>query len=126
MPTTEYYKAAETENRLDHNPANPRHTPSETKELMEHRSDRARPESHDTSTNIPNLHKVRKEHPGVTTRDTEQPCEDERLTIGTATSDLHKVEGPQAEPTCTSHTPRGQGLHLPVPPRTAPRNGLPK
>ncbi|MQM14718.1 hypothetical protein Taro_047653 [Colocasia esculenta] len=28
---------------------------------------------------------------------------------GTATSDLHKVEGPQAEPTCTSDTPRGQG-----------------
>ncbi|MQM03863.1 hypothetical protein Taro_036642 [Colocasia esculenta] len=42
-------------------------------------------------------------------RDTEQPCEKQRLTTGTATSDLHKVEGPQAEPTCTSDTPRGQG-----------------
>ncbi|MQL82184.1 hypothetical protein Taro_014651 [Colocasia esculenta] len=59
--------------------------------------------------NIPDLHEVEKEQPGVTTRDTEQPCEKQRLTTGTATSDLHKVEGPQAEPTCISDTPRGQG-----------------
>ncbi|MQL98947.1 hypothetical protein Taro_031663 [Colocasia esculenta] len=33
--------------------ANPRHTPAETKKLMEHRSDHVRPESHDTSTQHP-------------------------------------------------------------------------
>ncbi|MQL96833.1 hypothetical protein Taro_029510 [Colocasia esculenta] len=68
-----------------------------------------RDQSLKTSTNIPDLHKVGKEQPGVTTRDTKQPCEKQCLTTGTATSDLHKVEGPQAEPTCTSDTPRGQG-----------------
>ncbi|MQM12410.1 hypothetical protein Taro_045328, partial [Colocasia esculenta] len=125
-PTVEYYKAAETEKRLDHNPGqakhdshktsgqhnaetNPRHTPAETKKLTEHRSDRVRPESHDTSTDIPDLHEVGKEQPGVTPRDTKQPSENKRLTIGTTISDLHKVEGPQAEPPCTSGTPRGQG-----------------
>ncbi|MQM16525.1 hypothetical protein Taro_049481 [Colocasia esculenta] len=87
----------------------PRHTPAETKELREHRSNRVRPESHDTSTNILDLHEVGKEQPGVTTRDTQQPREKHYLTIGTVTSDLHKVEGPQAEPPCTSDTPRGQG-----------------
>ncbi|MQL70568.1 hypothetical protein Taro_002883 [Colocasia esculenta] len=59
--------------------------------------------------NIPDLHKVKKEQPGVTPRDTKQPCENKRLTTGTATSDLHKVEGLQTEPPCTSGTPRGQG-----------------
>ncbi|MQL83642.1 hypothetical protein Taro_016136 [Colocasia esculenta] len=59
--------------------------------------------------NIPDLHKVGKEQPGVTTRDTEQPCKKQCLAIDTATSDLHKVEGPQAEPTCASDTPRCQG-----------------
>ncbi|MQL84067.1 hypothetical protein Taro_016579 [Colocasia esculenta] len=88
--------------------SNPRHTPAETKKLTEHRSNHVRLESHDTSTNIPYLHEVEKEQPGVTTRDTEQPREKERLTTGTTTSDLHKVEGPQAEPSCTSNTPRGQ------------------
>ncbi|MQM21028.1 hypothetical protein Taro_054059 [Colocasia esculenta] len=88
--------------------ANPRHTPAETKELTEHRSNHVRPESHDTSTNIPDLHEVGKEQPGVTLRDTKQPSENERLTTGTATSDLHQVEGPQAQPPCTSDTPRGQ------------------
>ncbi|MQL79166.1 hypothetical protein Taro_011606 [Colocasia esculenta] len=83
----------------------PRHTPAETKKLTEHRSDHVRPESHDTSTNIPDLHEVGKEQLGVTTRDTEQPCEKQCLTIGTATSDLDKVEGPQAEPPYTSDTP---------------------
>ncbi|MQL95429.1 hypothetical protein Taro_028096 [Colocasia esculenta] len=68
-----------------------------------------RPESHDTSTNIPNLHEVGKEQPCVTTRDTEQPCEKHHLTTGTATVDLHKVKGPQAVPPCTSDKPRGQG-----------------
>ncbi|MQL97376.1 hypothetical protein Taro_030066 [Colocasia esculenta] len=125
-PTTEYYKAAEIEKRLNHNPgqakhdsrrtsgqhnaeATPRHTPAEIKELTEHRSDHVRPESHNTSTNNPDLHEVREGQPGVTTRDTEQPCEKQCLTTGTATSDLHKVEGPQAEPPYTSDTPRGQG-----------------
>ncbi|MQM22552.1 hypothetical protein Taro_055605 [Colocasia esculenta] len=88
--------------------ANPRHTPAETKKLTEHRSNHERPESQDASTNIPDLHEVGKEQPGVTTRDTEQPCEKQHLTIGTTTSDLHKVEGPQEERTCTSDTPRGQ------------------
>ncbi|MQM09334.1 hypothetical protein Taro_042201 [Colocasia esculenta] len=87
----------------------PRHTPAESTKLTEHRSNHVRPESYDTSTNIPNLHEVGKEQPGVTTRDTEQPREKHRLTTGTATSDLHKVEGPQAEPPCTSDTPQGQG-----------------
>ncbi|MQL88919.1 hypothetical protein Taro_021487 [Colocasia esculenta] len=82
-----------------------RHTPTETENLIKHRSDHVRPESHNTSTNIPDLHEVGKEQPGVTTRDTEQPCEKQRLTTGTATSDLNKVEGPQAEPPCTSDTP---------------------
>ncbi|MQM17013.1 hypothetical protein Taro_049977 [Colocasia esculenta] len=50
------------------------------------------------STNIPDLHRVGKEQPSVTTRDTEQPCEKQRLTTGTTTSDLQQVEGPQAEP----------------------------
>ncbi|MQL69526.1 hypothetical protein Taro_001809 [Colocasia esculenta] len=30
----------------------------------------------------------------------------------TSTNNLHKVEGPQAEPPCTSDTPRGQGTTL--------------
>ncbi|MQL85885.1 hypothetical protein Taro_018404 [Colocasia esculenta] len=107
-PTTEYYKAAETEKRLEHN-GNPRHTPAETTELTEHRSDQERDQSLKTSTNIPDLHEVREGQPCATTRDTKQPCEKQRLTIGTATLDLHKVEGPQAEPPCTSDTPRGQG-----------------
>ncbi|MQM08609.1 hypothetical protein Taro_041464 [Colocasia esculenta] len=45
------------------------------KKLTEHQSNHVRPESHDTSTNIPDLHEVGKEQPGVTTRDTEQPRE---------------------------------------------------
>ncbi|MQL78590.1 hypothetical protein Taro_011012 [Colocasia esculenta] len=95
---------------LDQYPeANPRHAPTKTKKLTEQQSDHMRPESHNTSTNIPDLHEVREGQPGVTTRDTEQPCEKQCLTIGTATSDLHKVEGPQAEPPCTLDTPRGQG-----------------
>ncbi|MQM13833.1 hypothetical protein Taro_046760 [Colocasia esculenta] len=100
---------ASTTTRQHNAEANPRHTPAETKKLTEDRSNHERPESHDTSTNIPDLHKVGKEQPGVTTRDTKQPCEKQHLTTCTATSDLHKVEGPQAEPTCTSNTPRGQG-----------------
>ncbi|MQM15122.1 hypothetical protein Taro_048057 [Colocasia esculenta] len=124
-PTAEYYKAAEQSKHHDHNQcrakhdscrtsrfkhnaeATPRHTPAETKELTEHRSNHVRPESHDTSTNIPDLHKVGKEQPGVTTRDTKQPREKHCLTTSTTTSDLQKVEGPQAEPPCTSDTPRG-------------------
>ncbi|MQL83507.1 hypothetical protein Taro_016007 [Colocasia esculenta] len=78
-------------------------------ELIEHRSNHVRLESHDTSTNIPDLHEVGKEQLGVTSRDTKKPSENERLTIGTTTSDLNKVEGPQAEPRFTSDTPRGQG-----------------
>ncbi|MQL76613.1 hypothetical protein Taro_009018 [Colocasia esculenta] len=74
--------------------ATPRHAPTETEKLTEHQRNQVRAESHDTSTNIPDLHEVGKEQPGVTTGDTEQPCEKERLTTGTATSDLHKVEGP--------------------------------
>ncbi|MQM21133.1 hypothetical protein Taro_054167 [Colocasia esculenta] len=85
----------------------PRHTPAKTKKLTEHQSDHVRLESHNTSTNIPDLHEVRKEQPGVTMRDTEQPREKHRLTTSTATSDLHKVEGPQEEPPCTSDTPQG-------------------
>ncbi|MQL97381.1 hypothetical protein Taro_030070 [Colocasia esculenta] len=91
----------------------PRHTPAETKELTEHRSDHMRPESHNTSTNNPDLHEVREGQPDVTMRDIEQPCEKQRLTTGTATSDLHKAEGSQAEPPCTSDTPRGQGTTHP-------------
>ncbi|MQM13631.1 hypothetical protein Taro_046558 [Colocasia esculenta] len=87
--------------------ANPQYPPSETKKFTEHQSNHVRPESHDTSTNSPDLHEVGKEQPGVTTRDTEQPHEKHWLTTGMATSDLHKVEGPQSEPTCTSDTPRG-------------------
>ncbi|MQM11994.1 hypothetical protein Taro_044906 [Colocasia esculenta] len=89
--------------------SNPRHTPTETKKLMEPRSNHVRPESYDTSTNIPDLHEVGKEQLGVTPRDTKQPSENERLTTGTATSDLHKVKGSQAEPPWTLDTPRGQG-----------------
>ncbi|MQL71781.1 hypothetical protein Taro_004096 [Colocasia esculenta] len=100
------------ESRGQHNAeANPRNTPSETKKLMEHRSNHERLKSHDTSTNIADLHEVGKEQPGVTTRDTEQPREKQRLTTSKATSNLHQVEGPQAEPPCTSDTPRGQGNH---------------
>ncbi|MQM10838.1 hypothetical protein Taro_043736 [Colocasia esculenta] len=89
--------------------ANPRHTPVETKELTEHRSNHVRQKSHNTSTNISDLHEIEKEQPGVTPRDTKQPSENERLTTGMATSDLHKVDGPQAEPPYTSDMPRGQG-----------------
>ncbi|MQM15939.1 hypothetical protein Taro_048893 [Colocasia esculenta] len=89
--------------------ANPQHAPAETKKLTKHRSNHERPESLETSTNIPDLHEVGKEQLGVTMRDTEQPCEKHHLTTGTATSDLHQVEGPQEEPPCTSDTPRGQG-----------------
>ncbi|MQM15458.1 hypothetical protein Taro_048402 [Colocasia esculenta] len=88
---------------------NPRHTLAETTELTEHRSNHVRPESHDTSTNILDLHKVGKEQPGATPRDTKQPSENDVSPSGTATSDLHKVEGPQAEPPCTSNMPRGHG-----------------
>ncbi|MQM22819.1 hypothetical protein Taro_055876, partial [Colocasia esculenta] len=115
-----YYKAIEIEKRLDHNPGqaedDSRRTSGQT--LSTHpprqRSSRkigatTRDQSLKTSTNIPDLHKVGQEQPGVTMRETEQPCEKHRLTIGTATSDLHQVEGPQAEPPCTSDTPRGQG-----------------
>ncbi|MQM11992.1 hypothetical protein Taro_044905 [Colocasia esculenta] len=97
------------EQRHDPQPGNPRHTPAETKKLTEPRSNHVRPESHDTSTNIPDLQEVGKEQLGVTPRDTKQPSENERLTTDTATSDLHKVEGPQAEPPWTLDTPRGQG-----------------
>ncbi|MQL83082.1 hypothetical protein Taro_015567 [Colocasia esculenta] len=48
--------------------------------------------------NIPDLHEVGEEQAGVKTRDNEQPCEKQRLTIGTATSDLHKV-GPTSRTT---------------------------
>ncbi|MQM14723.1 hypothetical protein Taro_047659 [Colocasia esculenta] len=87
----------------------PRHTPAETTKLTEHQGNHVRPESHDTSTNILDLYEVGKEQPGVTPRDTEKPREKHRLTAGTATSDLPKVEGTQTEPSCTSDTPRGQG-----------------
>ncbi|MQL99236.1 hypothetical protein Taro_031955 [Colocasia esculenta] len=117
-------QSSETEKHLNHNPsqanddsrqtsgvkhnaeATPRHTPAETKELTKHRSNHVRPESHDTSTNIPDLHEVGKEQPDVTMRDIEQPREKHRLTTSTATSDLHMVDDPQAEPPCTSDTPR--------------------
>ncbi|MQL88602.1 hypothetical protein Taro_021163, partial [Colocasia esculenta] len=82
---------------------------AETKELTEHRSNHVRPESHDTSTNIPNLHEVVKEQPGVTPRDTKQPSGNDVSPPSTATSDLHKVKGPQPEPPCSSDTARGQG-----------------
>ncbi|MQL76124.1 hypothetical protein Taro_008499 [Colocasia esculenta] len=88
--------------------ANTRRAPAEIEKLTEHRSNHVRPESHDTTTNIPDLHEVGEVQPGVTKRDTEKPREKQRLTIGTATSDLHKVEGPQAEQPWTSGMPRGQ------------------
>ncbi|MQL81088.1 hypothetical protein Taro_013549 [Colocasia esculenta] len=104
--------------------ANPRHTPAETKKLTEHRSNHERLESHDTSTNITDLHEVEKEQPGVTPRDTEQPGE--------------KSVSPQPRPPQTStrlraHKQNHPGprtrhkvreLHLPVPPRMAPRKAL--
>ncbi|MQM20171.1 hypothetical protein Taro_053186 [Colocasia esculenta] len=89
--------------------SNPRHTPSETNKLTKLRSNHVRPESHDIGTNITDLHEVEKEQPGVTTRDTKQLHEKQCLTTGMATSDLHKVEGPQAAPPCTSDNLRGQG-----------------
>ncbi|MQM20233.1 hypothetical protein Taro_053251 [Colocasia esculenta] len=85
--------------------------PSRQRISRKHRSDYVRPESHDTSTNISDLHEVGKEQPGVTPRDTEQPRKKHRLTIGTATSDLHQIEVPQEELPCTSDTPRGQGKY---------------
>ncbi|MQL97707.1 hypothetical protein Taro_030406 [Colocasia esculenta] len=106
--------------------SNPRHTPAETKKLTEPRSNHVRPESHDTNTNIPDLREVGKEHPGVTPRDTKQPSEND--------------VSPQAQPPQTSTrlrahkqnhpAPRAlheiRELHTPMPPQTAPRNGLPK
>ncbi|MQM17441.1 hypothetical protein Taro_050412 [Colocasia esculenta] len=77
-------------------------------------------------TNIPDLHEVKEEQPGVTMRDTEQPREKQHLTIGTATSDLHKVEGPQAEPPAPRTRHEVRELHPTVPPQTAPRNELQK
>ncbi|MQL81693.1 hypothetical protein Taro_014149, partial [Colocasia esculenta] len=100
--------------------ATPRHTLVETKDLTEHRSNHVRLESHDLSTNIPDLHEVGKEQPSVTTRDTEQPREKHRLTTGTATSDLHQNHPAPR----TRHKVRE--LDTLVPPRTALRNGLPK
>ncbi|MQL99526.1 hypothetical protein Taro_032255 [Colocasia esculenta] len=69
------------------------------KKLTEHQSNHVRPESHDTSTNIPDLHEVRKEQPGVTTRDTEQPRETDvspptRLPRTSTRSRAHKQNHP--------------------------------
>ncbi|MQM14158.1 hypothetical protein Taro_047088 [Colocasia esculenta] len=103
-----------------------RYTPAETKELTEHRSNYVRLESHDTSTNILDLHEVGKEQPSVTTRDT--------------SNQVRSTVSPQARPPQTSTRSRAhkqnhpapwtlhevRELHPPVPPRTAPRNGLPK
>ncbi|MQM06366.1 hypothetical protein Taro_039183, partial [Colocasia esculenta] len=130
-----------TEKSLDHNPsqakddslrtsgqhnaeANPRHTPAETKKLTKHWSNRVRPESHNTSTNIPDLHEVRKEQPGVTPR---EPSNQVRTNVS-----------PQARPPQTSTRSRAhkqnhraprthhevRELHPTVPPRKAPRNRL--
>ncbi|MQL81236.1 hypothetical protein Taro_013688 [Colocasia esculenta] len=126
---------------LDHNPgqakdnsrrtsgqhnaeANPWHTPAKTKKLTEHRSNHERPESHDTSTNISDLHEVRKEQLGVTTRDTEQPGEknvspEPRPPQTSTRLRAHKQNHPGPQ---TRH--KVWELHLPVPPRMAPRNEL--
>ncbi|MQM08581.1 hypothetical protein Taro_041437 [Colocasia esculenta] len=88
--------------------ANPWHTPSRQWSSRNTGATK-RDQSLKISTDIPDLHEVGKEQPGVTTRDTKQPREKHRLTTGTTTSDLHQVEGPQAEPPCTSDTPQGQG-----------------
>ncbi|MQM01720.1 hypothetical protein Taro_034478 [Colocasia esculenta] len=136
-PTTEYYKVAEIKKHLNHNPgqakhnsrktkANPLHTPAETKKLTEHQSNHERPGFHDTSTNIPDLHEVVKEQPGVTTRDTEhlgeksvspQPRPPQTSTRLRAHKQNHP--GPR-----TCHKVRE--LHRLIAPRTTPRNELPK
>ncbi|MQM09570.1 hypothetical protein Taro_042447 [Colocasia esculenta] len=87
-------------------PANRRCTPSRQRSSRNTGATK-RDQNLKTSTNIPDLHEVEKEQPGVTMRDTEQPCEKHHLTTGTTTSNLHKVEGPQTEPPCTLGTPRG-------------------
>ncbi|MQM22635.1 hypothetical protein Taro_055690 [Colocasia esculenta] len=117
---------AETMELTEHRSNHKRDTPTETTKLKEHRSNHVRPESHDTSTNISDLHKVGKEQPSVTPRDTKQPSENDVSPPGTATSDLHKVEGTQAEPPCISDMHDIRELHTLVPPRMAPRNELQK
>ncbi|MQL97921.1 hypothetical protein Taro_030615 [Colocasia esculenta] len=94
------------------------------KKLSEHWSNHMRPKSHDTSTNIPDLHEVGKEQPGVTTRDTEQLGEKNvspQPRPPQTSSRSHKQNHPKPR---TRHEVRE--LHTKVPPRMAPRNGLQK
>ncbi|MQL78634.1 hypothetical protein Taro_011080 [Colocasia esculenta] len=82
---------------------------------MEHRSNHMRPKSHDTSTNIPDLHETPSNH----VRSTVSPQARQPQT--STRSRAHKQNHP-APRTC--HEVRE--LHPTVPPRMAPRNGLPK
>ncbi|MQM13224.1 hypothetical protein Taro_046148 [Colocasia esculenta] len=70
------------------------------KELTEHWSNHVRPESHNTSTNIPDLHEARPPQTSTRLRAHKQNHSGPRT--------RHKVKE----------------LHTPVPPRTTPRNGL--
>ncbi|MQL86891.1 hypothetical protein Taro_019426 [Colocasia esculenta] len=92
--------------------------------LTEPRSNHVRPESHDTSTNIPDLLEVGKEQPGVTTRDTKHPSENDISPLGTTTSTSTRSRAyKQNHPGPWTHQEVSE-LHTPVPPRTTPRNGL--
>ncbi|MQM00115.1 hypothetical protein Taro_032847 [Colocasia esculenta] len=78
------------------------------------------------NTNIPDLHKVGKEQPGVTTRDTEQPCEKQCLTNNHGHLRPPPGRGPTSRTTLhLGHSTR-LGNYTPMPPRKAPRNRLPK
>ncbi|MQM04432.1 hypothetical protein Taro_037231 [Colocasia esculenta] len=71
---------------------------------MEHRSDHERPESQDTVPTSQTSTRSRRNNQ-VSPRETPSNHVKHRLTTGTITSDLHKVEGLQVEPPCTSDTP---------------------
>ncbi|MQM14262.1 hypothetical protein Taro_047193 [Colocasia esculenta] len=103
---------------------NPRHTPSETKKLTEPRSNHVRPESHDTRTNILDLLEVGKEQPGVTSRDTKQPSENDVSPPGTATSTSTRSRAHKKNHPGPWTRQEVRELHTPVPPQTTPRNGL--
>ncbi|MQL88520.1 hypothetical protein Taro_021085 [Colocasia esculenta] len=78
--------SCDSESLPEESRGNPRHTPAKTKKLTEPQSNRVRPESHDTSTNISDLLEVGKEQLGVTPRDTKHPSENDVSPPGMATS----------------------------------------
>ncbi|MQM02550.1 hypothetical protein Taro_035318 [Colocasia esculenta] len=137
-PTAEYYKAVETEKRLDHNSGQAKDVSHRTSGQTLGTHTLRDNEAHGTperpcetrvsrrNTNIPDLHEVGKEQPGVTPRNTKQPSEKDvslqaRPPLTSTWSRAHKKNQPAPR---TLHEVRE--LHLPMPPRTAPRNGLPK